>query len=71
MPTNTQKLEQLIRDAYSYLAAKDLAVKNILNGTGADYYKALYREAVDNYADAVSKITAIGMNCAEPEKFAA
>lgn len=69
--SNTKKLEALIRDAHACLVTKDLAVNKILSGFGAEYYKAIYREAVDKYAEAVAKITAIGMECANHENIAA
>ena len=71
MQTNTQKLEALIRNANSYLNAKEVASQKIVAGFEVELNREVYKEAVESYADAIAQITAIGMNCAEPEKFAA
>lgn len=71
MQTQTQKLEQLVRNANSYLNAKDAAAQKIVAGIEVDLSKVVYREATESFADAVANITAIGIRCAEPEKISA
>ena len=70
MQTNTQKLEALVRNANSYLNAKEVASQKIVAGFEVEINREVYKEAIESYADAIAKITAIGMNCAEPENVA-